>query len=162
MGLKINDQATNYTITNNQILTSSTSTTPIPTYYLWYRKRCPEFTGESYSASASYSENDQVLFTSTDGTQDFWEAVAATVAGQSPDTNPDLWEKLDIPYAFLDYCVYSSFADWLMVEGQAGKASAMSQYADTLLTRELERQELQMGVMQPTRYTTHVTSQAYY
>jgi hypothetical protein len=58
--------------------------------------------------------------------------------------------------------VYSSYADWLTVEGQAGKALAMKGVAEELLTKELERQELQMGVTMPTRYSTHVTSQAYY
>jgi hypothetical protein len=62
----------------------------------------------------------------------------------------------------LDYVVYSSFADWLTIEGQVGKAGAMKQMADELLTKELERQELQMAVTMPTRYSTHVTSQAYY
>lgn len=161
-GIKVNDQATNFIVTNNFVLTTNTSTTPIPVYYLYYRKQCPDFAASDYSAATSYALGDQVYFTYSNGYKDFWQAMATTTPGQSPETNPEKWYLLEVPYMFLDYVVYASYADWLIIEGQAGKAVAMKGVADELLTKELERQELQMGVMMPTRYSTHVTSQAYY
>ena len=161
-GIKINDQATNFNVTNNFVLTTNTSAVPIPVYYLYYRKQCPEFAASDYSAATNYTLGDQVYFTYSTGYSDFWQCVATTTAGQSPETNPEKWYLLEVPYIFLDYVVYSSFADWLTIEGQVGKAGAMKLMADELLTKELERQELQMAVTMPTRYTTHVTSQAFY
>ena len=52
--------------------------------------------------------------------------------------------------------------DLVDLRANAGKAGAMKGVADELLTKELERQELQMAVNMPTRYSTHVTSQAFY
>ena len=161
-GIKVNDQATNFIITNNFVLTTNTATVPIPVYYLYYRKRCPDYAASDYSASATYVIDDQIYFTAADGTSDYWKCLATTSAGESPTTTPSKWEKLEVPYMFLDYAVYSSYADWLTIEGQAGKALAMKGVAEELLTKELERQELQMGVTMPTRYSTHVTSQAFY
>ena len=161
-GIKVNDSATNFIVTNNFVLTTNTATLPIPVYYLYYRKQVPDFTGDAYSASATYTVGDQVLFTYSNGYQDFWQCIADTTAGQSPQSSPNNWYLLEIPYAFLDYCVYASYTDWLIVEGQNGKAQIMTQIADNIITKELERQELQMGVSMPTRVTTHVTSQAYY
>lgn len=161
-GIKINDQATNFIVNNNFVLTTNTATIPIPVYYLYYRKQCPDFAASDYSASTSYTLGDQVYFTYSNGYKDFWQCIATTTPGESPETTPAKWYLLQVPYMFLDYVVYSSYADWLTVEGQAGKALAMKGVAEELLTKELERQELQMGVMMPTRYSTHVTSQAYY
>lgn len=161
-GIKINDQATNFIVTNNFVLTTNTATIPIPIYYLYYRKQCPDFAASDYSSSTSYAVGDQVYFTYSNGYKDFWQCVGTTNAGESPETTPAKWYLLQVPYMFLDYVVYASYADWLIVEGQAGKALAMKGVAEELLTKELERQELQMGVTMPTRYATHVTSQAFY
>ena len=161
-GIKVNDQATNFIVNNNFVFTTNTATLPIPVYYLYYRKQVPDFTGNDYSGTATYAVSDQVVFTYSNGYKDYWQCVAATTAGQSPESAPNNWFLLEIPYAFMDYCVYASYVDWLIVEGQNGKAQIMTQVADTILTKELERQELQMGVTMPTRVATHVTSQAYY
>ena len=161
-GIKINDQATNFVITDNFVLTTNTSTTPIPVYYIYYRKQCPDFAAADYDATATYSLGDQVYYTYSNGYKDFWQCVASTTAGQSPESNPEKWYLLQVPYMFLDYVVYSSYADWLTIEGQTGKSQVMKGIADEILTKELERQELQMGVTMPTRFSTHVTSQAYY
>ena len=56
-------------------------------------------------------------------------------------------------------------SDIVLVGGEASShcvLKTVTQIADNILTKELERQELQMGVSMPTRVTTHVTSQAYY
>ena len=161
-GIKINDQATNFIVNNNNVFTVNTTTSPIPVYYLYYRKQCPDFAAADYSGSTAYSLGDQVYFTYSNGYSDFWQCTATTTAGQSPETNPEKWYLLQVPYMFLDYVVYSSYADWLTIEGQTGKSQVLKNTADEILTKELERQELQMGVTMPTRFTTHVTSQAYY
>lgn len=166
-GLKINDQAVTYTISANQIITTTVNTAPIQTYYLWYRKKCPDYFGDAWDNTVDYKLGDQVLYTYTNQSgktveKDFYKCIESSPAGTDPRGNPQNWQKLEIPYGFMDYAVYASFADWLMVEGQGGKAGAISTYAQDLMTKELERQELQMGVMMPTKFTTHVTSQAYY
>ena len=158
-GIKIYDQIQNYILTNNQTISvNSTSLPPLASYYIYYRRQVPDFTGPDYSDSDSYAVGDQVLFTDTDGSQDFWKCIVQTSVGSSPLTAPQNWELLEIPYAFLDYITYACYGDWLITEGQQAKSVAMMEYANTLFNQELEKQERQMGQPPPLRVATHLRS----
>ena len=146
-----------YTLTPNGIeLIGPTSIGPV---YLWYRLRRPIFTGATYSASSAYAAGLTLYFTSSTGYGNYYQTLSATTAGQSPDTNPALWSMLTIPYIFFEYCVFSSYADWLEVEGQTMKAQAIRQHAQTYLEDETDRLERQAGDIMPWRVYTHLTSQ---
>ena len=132
-------------------------------YYLYYRPQRPLFTGAAWSSSSTYSVGQTIQFTSagalTSGQTNYYTCTASTTAGQSPDTTAASWSMTTIPYVFLEYIIYNSYADWLQTEGQTGKAQAMYQYAQSCMDDENDRQERQMGVVQPWRVSTHVTSQ---
>lgn len=126
--------------------------------YVDYRPPSPNYTGADYQPTFTYAVGEQVYF--EDPTGDYWKCVVATIIGQSPTTTPASWELLEIPYVFLDYCVYATYADWLRVEGRNGAAEIAENRADEELAEEFDRQERQMGAVLPTKYQTHVSVQA--
>ena len=65
--------------------------------FVYYRKMTPDYTGNTYSASATYSVGDQIYFTNSDGSTDYYRCIVATSAGQSPTTTPTSWSIREIP-----------------------------------------------------------------
>lgn len=149
---------TNFMLTPNGV--ELIGPTSVGYYYLSYRYRRETFTGSTYSALSAYASGTKVYYTSAaTGNSNYYKSTAATTPGQNPDTNPTLWSVLAIPYVFFEYIVYSSYADWLLTEGQAAKAQAMQQTAQMYLDNEFDRLERQQGDIQPWKVYTHLTSQ---
>lgn len=72
---------------------------------------------------------------------DWWVAKAATSPGQSPDTNPELWQRVEIPEYFEQSIVALAHANLLLADGQTDKAggvraSAMNDLLPTLVLEE--------------------------
>ena len=126
--------------------------------FLHYRKTCPSFSGDDYSATATYAVDDQVLFTNSSSVVNFYKCLVATSAGQSPTTTAASWELIEIPEVFFDYAVYSSYANWLRMDGQMDKAISADALAQRKLDDETDKQERQQGWVQETVYSTHITS----
>lgn len=137
--------------------------TTVGPVYMYYRYRRPSFGGGTWSSALAYTSSITIQFTSasalTCGQINYWTATTNTTAGQSPDTTPSVWSKLNIPYVFFTYIVYSAYADWLLTEGQAAKAQAMLGQAQMYLDNENDRLERQQGDIQPWKVYTHLTSQ---
>ena len=128
--------------------------------FIYYRKRCPDFTGDDYSASATYSVDQQIFFTASDGTKDYWRCVVATSAGQSPTTTAASWSKRPIYEAFFQWLVFQSLGDWYMSDGVPEKASAAYQLAEDKKLNFFDVQERQEGFVQPIKVYSHLTSRA--
>ena len=103
--------------------------------------------------------DSQILFEDSDGITNFWKNVIATSPGQSPDSSPDSWELIEIPEIFFNYAVYSSYADWLRMDGQTDKASSADALAQRKMDDESDKQERQQGWIAPMNVYTHTTSQ---
>lgn len=127
--------------------------------YLYYRKEMPDYSGNDYDATLAYAVDDQILFTDSKSVMNFWKCNTVTTAGQSPDTNPEKWDLLEIPAMFLMFAVYGAFADWLRMDGQLDKASAMDAIAQSYQDQEADKAERQEGWVMPIKISTHVTSQ---
>jgi len=125
--------------------------------YLFYRTACPSFTGTDYSAMATYSVDDQILFTNSASVMNFWKCVIATTAGQSPDTNPNSWELIELPQFLFNYVLYKSFADYLRMDAQMEKAQGGEALAQQYLDMESDKQERQQGHVLPMHVATHMT-----
>lgn len=134
---------------------------PCNPVFLFYRKYAPTYTGDDYSATATYAVDDQVYFTDSSDRGNYWKCVAATSAGESPSTTPSKWQVIPLYTVFLQYCIYRAYADWLTSDGQLDKADRASAMADRKLADSIEVQERQMGDVLPTKFQTHVTSRAY-
>lgn len=68
---------------------------------------------------------------------DFWAAVTAVTAGQTPETHPEKWQRLTIPHAFADFIGLDAAARLQPGEGQLDKAAGMKALADDALQRAI-------------------------
>jgi hypothetical protein len=155
----INGTWTNYV--NGVVQSSLYGLLVVNPVFVYYRKYVPEYSGSTYSATATYTVGQQVYFTDSSGNGDFYKCIVATTAGQSPSTTAASWQLLPLYNVFFQYCVYRTFADWLVSDGQQDKAAAMQATADQKLADAIEVQERQMGDVLRTKFQTHLTSRSY-
>lgn len=127
--------------------------------YLQYRKKVPEYFANDYSAQTAYAVDEQVLFEDSRGASNFYKCVAATTAGQDPESAPTYWELLEIPEEMFMPVLYGAYADWLRMDGQIGKAEAADRIAQKKKDDAHDVRERQQGWVQPMKVQTHVTSQ---
>lgn len=76
--------------------------------YVEFRKRCPELTGDAFSATTTYAAGEQMYY--TDGS--FYDCATATSAGEDPDDTPAKWTEVELPREFSPYLVNGAAADW--------------------------------------------------
>lgn len=121
--------------------------------YVWYRKQVPDYYGADYSDSTTYEADDSVYYSTTG---DYYKCLQQAT-GQAP-TETAYWERLTIPHRFLDFCVYSTYADWLRQDDQHAKAELIQRTADDILLTEQERLERQEGYVAPPVVNTHLSN----
>lgn len=130
--------------------------------FVYYRKNCPQYTGDVFDATLTYAVDDQVYFTASDGYGDFYKCIVATTAGQSPTTTPASWQRITLFDTFLQYCIYQAFGDWLISDGQFDKAQSVYGIAEGKMMDAMDKNERQMDVMSPLKVSTHLTSRPAY
>ncbi len=130
--------------------------------FISYRKSVPDYSGDDYSVSSAYAIGEQVLFEDSDNVSNYYKCVAATTAGQSPESAPTYWEVILIPNVIFVSSVYSAYAAWLLQDGQMEKSLAMDARSQLELDKQSDVQERQMGLVPPMKVATHVTSQPRY
>lgn len=92
---------------------------------------------------------------------DFYQALEATAAGESPTTHPDKWAKIRIPAKFRWVLARLTHAHLLELDGQMDKAMAVRANAigaqrvglDDLIREEANRDEASRG-----RPNVHITT----
>jgi hypothetical protein len=117
-----------------------------------YRARCPEIKGDPWDAEATYVIGDQVYFTQQPdnaGTGDFYDCIWGAPAGDSPNSDPLLWRRIEIPYLFGPYLSRALHADWYELDGQAEKAAAAVLAANERLQLEFDKIERQQRQPEP-------------
>lgn len=155
----VNGTWTNYYVNgvNQNNIYGSNPANPV---FLFYRRKLPSFTGDTFSTSATYAVDDQVYFTDSDDVGDFYKCVTATSAGESPETDPDKWEVIPFYQTFFQYCVYKAFADWLISDGQMERAGNAYSIAKDKMDDEFDQLERQMGTVMPVKTQTHFSTMA--
>ena len=126
-------------------------------WYL-YRKDCPLIEGDLYSPTVVYYQGVQVYFDSGSGTGSYTPVlgkphagnfytctVASTTAGQSPNTHPASWTKVEIPYVFSAFMSWGSAANWFVSEGQIQEAATIEAKANQILDQEYDKFLRQQG-----------------
>lgn len=124
--------------------------------YVWlkYRLQRPLLTGCAFNAAAVYASGQQVYYTSTaTGKGNFYNCLATTTAGQTPDTTPASWSLVQLPYIFRQYLIRAGLADWLVSDGQEDKfataeavaLNVLEMEADKLFRQQQQTQRLQMN-----------------
>jgi hypothetical protein len=122
-----------------------------PMAYAWvqYRIRCPKLGGMPFRADVAYAAGAQVYFSSAACPGNFYTAVTATNAGDTPVAQPAEWAVVAIPRIFHRYLVLGMAADWekdLSGQNEAGRAAAMA--AQAIAADELDEvKSLYVGQM---------------
>jgi hypothetical protein len=159
----INGTPYQYVVYNNGVAQNNLyGAPPSNPVYIYYRKTVPNFTGDTYSATATYSVDQQIYFTSSTGYGDFYKCLVATSAGQSPDTTAASWEVIPLYDVFLQYCTYQAYGDWLISDGQMDKAQAAYGIAESKMNDQFDVIERQMNAISPMKMATHLTSRPAY
>jgi hypothetical protein len=128
--------------------------------FVYYRKSIPSYTGDVYSATDTYVVDEQIYFTNSLNTGDYYKCIVATTAGQSPDTTAASWEIIPIQDVFFQYCVYQAFGDWLISDGQMDKGPGAYAIAQDKMDTEFDKMERQQGDLPPMKVATHLTSRS--
>lgn len=118
-----------------------------PEVYVKFRIPCPEFRGEMFDVLAIYVASSDVVYfegTTTNLEGDFWSCVTNTVAGESPETTPAKWARLEFPAWLRTPVARRAFADWLRYGGARDAATA----EDGAAQDSLFQTQIQFGAMQ--------------
>lgn len=123
-----------------------------------YRQKCPEITGDPYNSSVVYYQNSQIYFDSGSGTGSKTPVVGkphsgnfytcttpSTSAGQNPNTHPNYWSKIEIPYIFGSFMSWGSAANWYASETMLQEAAVVEGKATQVLDMEHDKFYRQQG-----------------
>lgn len=114
------------------------------------RKQRPTLSGDNFSSTATYSSGDQVYHSGQ-----FYNANAATSAGESPTTTASKWDVVEIPYVFQGYLIRGTYADHLKAMGNNEIAAAADLDAEAVLTLEADKLLRQQGQVKRMRVFTY-------
>jgi hypothetical protein len=127
--------------------------------WLEYQMAPPRLAGDPYVGANAYVAGDQVYFDTISGsgsispvtgrTQqgNFYEALDAVAAGESPTNAPTKWKLLQIPDQFSRYLPRACMADYLYAEQQFDNARACEAESEGFLDLELDRVMRQEGTV---------------
>lgn len=139
------------------------NTNPANPVYIYYRRAPYNYSGDVYSATATYVAGQYIYYTKTTGsgagTSDYYKCVVATTAGQNPENTSSSWEIQPVPEMISQPLVWQTYADWLTQDGQADKAAGAYQMAEHKRLEEWDRIERQMPDTHQMQVFTHTTSQ---
>lgn len=135
-----------------------------------YRKKCPQLTGDLYNPTTVYSNGVQVYFDSGSGTGtympvsgkphygNFYNFIgSSSIAGQNPTTNPELWERVEIPYIFGNYLSWGAAANWLVSENFLQEAAGLDSKANQMLSVEADKIARQQNQSQKIKFINPYT-----
>ncbi len=141
----------------------SYNTNPANPVYLFYRRAPYNYSGDTFSATATYVAGQYIYYTRTTGaltgTSDYWKCLSATPAGQDPEDTPSKWELQELPESLGGILVWQTFGDWLVQDGQMDKATQAYQTAELKKLNEWDRIERQQPDNFQMQVFTHNTSQ---
>ena len=117
--------------------------------WLTLRLPNPRLYGAVYSSTATYTGGQVYYATTPNGstTGDFYNWLTAN-AGESPESAPTKWEKVEIPVKFENYLAHKAAADWLRADQQLELAAYQDKLAEDSLANVLDtlyRSNRQLG-----------------
>lgn len=112
----------------------------IASVWIEYRIRRSALIGATFDEEAVYASGQQALYTDeTTGIYNFYNCLETTTAGESPESAPDKWQLVEIPYIFQQYLIQGAYADWLKADGQEEKSGANESMAASFLELEADK-----------------------
>lgn len=151
----------NYQIYNNSGETRVILPSVIASGSYMYRQPCPALTGDLYNSSTVYYQGAQIYFDSGSGTGSLVPVLGkphkgnfyicttpSTSAGQNPNTHPQYWQLVEIPYIFGSFMAWGAAANWYVSETMIQEATTIEAKANMVLEQEYDkllRQQAQFG-----------------
>ncbi len=124
--------------------------------YVEYRTVPPEFKGNPWNSTTTYSVGSQAYFDSSsnsgtlqpvdgkDFTANFYECISNNT-NTNPETSTTNWTKVKVPYIFGPYLSRAVYADYLRSEGQIDSANVAEAEAKAFLDAEIDKIIRQQG-----------------
>ena len=142
----------------------SYNTNPANPVYIYYRRVPYNYSGDEFSATATYVAGQYIYYTRTTGaltgTSDYYKCLAATTAGQDPEDTPSKWDIQLVPEMISQPLIWQTYGDWLIQDGQADKALQAYGIVEVKKNEEWDRIQRQMPDSFQMTVSTHVTSQS--
>ena len=113
--------------------------------FVQFRERRPKLTGAEYDSASAYAVGAQVYFTTAAGVGNFYTCVATASAGDTPETDPDKWEVVELPEPFEGFLIWSAYAKLLTADGEDDRRRAALAMAEGYLVLETDRKYRQAG-----------------
>lgn len=118
--------------------------------WVYFQVPCPNWIGADYSAGATYAVGTTRYYSgSADSADafygDFWTTIAATTAGQNPETHPAKWAKVEVPAFMTDFAAHTCKLGYNEGDGQLDKALQAGGEAWAWLYDEMDRLQAQGG-----------------
>ncbi len=123
-----------------QQIVLSDNNTPV---YVEYKINRPNLTGDTYSASTDYAEDNQVYYSTTG---QFYNMTTDATAGTVP-TDTSKWTVVSIPKTFENYLIRGIYADYLRANGQLEIAALEDRTAEAFITVEADKVYRQQGLV---------------
>lgn len=114
--------------------------------FVQFRLAPPRIFGGLYDAEDSYVVGEQVYFNNSNTEKgDFYNCIASAAAGDTPATDTDKWERVEIPLAF--YAPLTGLAAGLVTVGEnhPSKTAALGALGENAATLETDVPYRQQG-----------------
>jgi hypothetical protein len=115
---------------------------PVPdSVYVWFRESVPSWLGDDFDAAVTYEADEIVYFegTTADFVGDFWKCTVGTLAGESPESAPTKWERVEFPAWLQIPVAQAAYADWLRQDGNPEAARIEAGVALQYLLKAVHR-----------------------
>lgn len=119
--------------------------------FVEYRLPVISLFGDPYQATSVYSPGAQIYFdtgtssgsylpsSTAASSGNFYTCLSATSQGQNPNSSPEKWSKIEIPYFSADWIVRGVFSDYLRSESQFDSAALAEQEAEAAKMTQVDR-----------------------
>jgi hypothetical protein len=115
---------------------------PVPSsVYVWFREPVPSWLGDDFDATVANEVDDIVYFegTTSDFVGDFWKCTVGTLAGESPESAPTKWERVEFPAWLQTSVAQAAYSDWLRQDGNPEAARIEQAVALQYLLKAVHR-----------------------
>lgn len=118
--------------------------------WMRYRTRTPDFSGDDWSSTTSYTAGTTVYH---DDTGDYWTALLDNT-GHTPASGSIYWQVVPFPYDLSRVIVQAVYADMVRRSEQGDRYQQEAAEAERMLGLEIDRYDRQQGQLSRQRVLT--------
>lgn len=90
-----------------------------PSAWVFYRQRPNEYTGDDYSATATYAAGAAIYYAGSTSAYegDYWTCLSATSVAESPESTPAKWSRIEFPRWLKEAVCAQAHHEYLITDG---------------------------------------------